>query len=310
MNLLSIRGGGCRGILITKLLFYIEKITQRPIYELFDFYGGSSVGALITAGILVSEDGVKPLYTAQELHHLFLKNLSHCFTWTYKSYFYSGFGLLGPKYTVDGMHAITHTCCANYRMSDLLKPVIFPSYDRTHNKAYYFDREKDGDQLLSDVILSTTSAPTFFPSHEIEINNVKCNMIDSGLVVNDSSQLTYLKATQDIKMLDKSKILLLNLGTGSFCQTVSSSDGLLNWIPNIVNTLMHASIENEMYELSLSLPADNYLLIDIPLDIKYYQLDNVTPEAINYYMAETEKWLEQNQEIMKHFCDKLVANKK
>ena len=55
MNLLSIRGGGCRGLLVTKILVYIEHITQKPIYELFDFYGGSSVGVLITAGILVSE---------------------------------------------------------------------------------------------------------------------------------------------------------------------------------------------------------------------------------------------------------------
>lgn len=308
MNLLSIRGGGVKGVICTRLLMAIETITNKCIYEIFDFCGGSSVGVLITAGILVSDNGTTALYTAAELHQMFLNNLSHCFTWTYKSFLSSGFGLFGPKYTVDGMHAITHTCCADYKMHDLLKPVIFPAYDRANNKAYYFDKEKNGDLLLSDVILGATAAPTYFPSHPIEIGDKKHSMADSGLVINDCSELTYLKATQNIKILDKSKILLLNLGTGRFDQTVTTNDGLLSWIPNIVNTLMHASIENEMFELSLSLPSENYFVIDIPLDIKYYQLDNTTPEAINYYLTETEKWLNDNQEIMKAFCDKLLNN--
>jgi uncharacterized protein len=309
MNLLSIKGGGSRGLISVRLLMEIEKITKTPIYQLFDFFGGSSVGSLICCGILVSEDGKNPLHTAAELYQLFLQNITNCFTWSYRSYLTSGFGLFGPKYTIDGLQSITHQCCAHYRLNDLLQPVIFPVYDRANNKTYYFDKEKNGDLLLSDIILSTVAAPTFFKSHEIEIDNVKHDFVDSGLVANNNSELTFLKATKHMKVLDKSKILLLNLGTGYFQQTVNNKQGLFGWIPNIVDTLMYAGEQNELYELSLSLSEENYMVIDIPLDLKYGQLDNATPEAIEYYISATDKWIDENQELLKFFCDKLVNNK-
>ncbi len=309
MNLLSIRGGGSRGAICLKLLMEIEKITQQPISQLFDYFGGSSVGVLISSGILVSKDGYNPIYTAEELYHIFLKNISNCFTWSYRSYIMSGFGLFGSKYTIDGFNNIINTCCSNYKIKDLLKPVIFPAYDKANNKTFYFEKKHHDELLLTDVILSCTAAPTFFPSHTLNINDTNHSMIDSGLVVNDCSQLTYLKATKNTNLIDKNKILLLNLGTGSFEQTVTHNDGLLNWLPNIVNTLMNASTENELYELSLCLPEENYFVIDIPLDIKYYQLDNTSPDAIEYYIAETEKWINSNYDLLKEFCDKLVANK-
>ena len=308
MNLLSIKGGGSRGTICLKLLLEIERITNTPIHKLFHFCGGSSVGSLICAGLLVSDDGCKPLHTASELYQLFLSNITNCFTWTYRSYITSGFGLFGPKYTIDGLHAITHTCCANFTMNDLLLPVIFPAYDRANNKAYYFDKEKDGQLLLSDVILSTIAAPTFFESHQVNIDNVKHDFVDSGLVANDNSELTFLKATKHMKVLDKSKILLLNLGTGSFKQSINNQQGLYGWIPNIVDTLMYASEQNELHQLSLSLPEENYMVIDIPLDIKYAQLDNTSAEAIQYYIHTTETWINENQDLLKCFCNQLIKN--
>jgi len=40
MNILAIKGGGARGIIVTRFLVEIEKITHRPISELFDYIGG------------------------------------------------------------------------------------------------------------------------------------------------------------------------------------------------------------------------------------------------------------------------------
>ncbi len=308
MNLLSIKGGGIKGLLPLKILVEIEKITKKSIHELFHFVGGSSVGSLIGCGILVSDDGINSLHTADELYQIFLDNITKCFTWTYRSYIMSGFGLFGPKYTNDGLHQITNTCCLNYKMENLLKPVIFPVYDRANNKSYYFEKEKDKDLLLKDVMLSTVAAPTFFESHQIEIDNVKHDFIDSGIVANDNSQLTFLTATKHIDIVDKNKILLLNLGTGSFVQSINDKQGLYGWIPNIVDTLMYASDQNQIYELSLSLSKENYMVVDIPLDIKYSQMDNSTPEAVDYYINTTDAWIKEHEVLLNDFCNKLLNN--
>lgn len=309
MNILAIKGGGARGIIVTRFLVEIERITQRCISELFDYIGGSSVGALIACGMLVPDDYNNPKYTAQEIHKIFLRDMSNAFTWTYKSYITSLFGLLGPSYTNTGLVNITKDLCGDLKLGCLLKPIIFPAYDRIKHRAYYFDIEKDKDATLYDVIMSCTAAPIYFPSHTVELSNEKYDMVDGGIVVNNTAELVYLQATSNLQLIDKSKILELNIGTGTFINISTNSHGLLEWAPMIVTTLMHASNENELFELSLSLPRDNYFIMDVPLDIKYYDIDNIKKETIEYYVNETEKWINDNADSIKAFCHKLLLNK-
>lgn len=309
MNILAIKGGGARGIIVTRFLAEIEKITKIPSYKLFDYIGGSSVGALIACGILVSDDGETPKYTAQEIHDIFLKDMCGAFSWTYSSWFYSGFGLIGPSYTNNGLLKITEDVCSDKKLGDLLKPIIFPAYDRKTHRAYYFEKDKDKDITLHNVIMSCTAAPTYFPSHSMEMNDKKYDMIDGGIVVNNTAELAFLQATKHMNCIDKSKILELNIGTGLFTNTATDKQGLLTWMPMIVDTLMHACNENELFELSLSLPDENYFILDVPLDIKYYYIDDVRKETIDYYVKETEKWIETHKNAIKSFCYKLMANK-
>jgi hypothetical protein len=102
---------------------------------------------------------------------------------------------------------------------------------------------------------------------------------------------------------------MLNLGTGIFDLPETNSDGLAAWAGSIVNTMMNASYENEMYELSLMLPASNYYNMDVPLDINYFQMDNISQDALNYYITETNKWVNNNYDILTTLCDRLLLNK-
>jgi predicted acylesterase/phospholipase RssA len=309
MNILAIKGGGARGVIVTRFLVEIEKITGYSIAQLFDYIGGSSVGALVTCGLLVSDDGINPKYTAQEVHDIFIKNMANAFSWTYGSWIGSVFGLFGPSYTNIGLIKIIDYFCSDKTLGSLLKPIIFPAYDRMTHKAYYFEREKDIDLHLRNVIMSCTAAPIYFPSYTMEIKDRKYDMIDGGIVVNNTAELVFLQATKNMQCIDKSKILELNIGTGLFPNTTTEKHGLLTWLPMIVDTLMHACNENELFELSLSLPQDNYFIMDVPLDIKYYYIDDVRKESINYYIKETDKWIEENQESIMIFCHKLLKNK-
>ena len=205
MNIIAIMGGGARGLISLRILMEIEKITGKPMYELFDYFGGSSVGSLIASGLLISSDGVTAKYTAHQLFNIFMSNVLNSFTWTYYSYISSGFGLIGPSYTTSGLSKIILECCDDYKLENLLKPIIFPAYDRIRQKAYYFDREKNKDLPLLDVMLSCCAAPTYFQSHTMKINDEYYDFADSALVANNNSQLVLLKATQNINLLDRSK---------------------------------------------------------------------------------------------------------
>lgn len=72
-RILSIDGGGIRGIVFLKVAKALEQITNRPVAQLFDFIGGTSTGGIATLG-LTKPDIVqpwRPQYSAQDLLHIY-----------------------------------------------------------------------------------------------------------------------------------------------------------------------------------------------------------------------------------------------
>lgn len=345
-NILIIKGGGARGLIATRLLIEIQKHTKYDINQIFDFVGGCSVGALIGSGLVIpkpkhdtthicnhigifpedncdccernseirhDEDNINPLrFTPESLHNLFLSEMKSAFTWTYSSWIASGFGWFGPKYTNIGLTNIINNICDNTKINDLLLPIIFPSFDITNNKAHYFTKDNSGDLLLRDVLLSTTAAPTYFPSHHCDIDGKKCEMIDGVIVTTNPAQITLLHAMKQYNeenlSYNKSKICELIIGTGSF-DTKITSQGLYSWAGSIIGTFMQGSNDNELYELSMILPPDNFYVMDIPMDAKYDSTDDIKEETLNHYINETEKWILLNTDNIIKFCNKLVLNK-
>lgn len=154
----------------------------------------------------------------------------------------AGFGLLGPKYTNDGLSNIIKECCGDAKL-------------------------KDAELKIKDVILSCTSIPSYFESYKTKINEKDYDFLDSAIITNRPDCLLFLKASAEHPEIPKSKILLLSVGTGIFPNVVSDNNGLLSWARNIASTLITGSEENEQYQLSLSLPAGNYMILDMPLNM-------------------------------------------
>ena len=201
---------------------------------------------------------------------------------------------------------VTNECCGTYTPKHVVKPVIFPTDYKKLNKNYYFT-PKD-NILLTDIIMSTTAAPSYYPAHKVHMNEREYHFVDSGLVSTSCTKLVLLDTLSKYEV-DKHSIVMLNLGTGIFDLPETNSDGLAGWAGSIVNTMMNASYENEMYELSLMLPACNYYNMDVPLDMKYFQMDNISQEALTYYITETNKWVNNNYDILTTLCDRLLLNK-
>lgn len=80
----SFSGGGVRGIIPATITEEMLKISTEnggtgKITDLCDYVVGTSVGGIIAAGLVVSEDGQDPKYTSQEISDVLAKNAKQIF---------------------------------------------------------------------------------------------------------------------------------------------------------------------------------------------------------------------------------------
>ncbi|HSX13973.1 MAG TPA: patatin-like phospholipase family protein [Chlamydiales bacterium] len=69
--ILAIDGGGIRGIIPATMLVEIEKITQKPISDLFPLIGGTSTGGILALGLSTPKSDRTPKFSAQDLLNMY-----------------------------------------------------------------------------------------------------------------------------------------------------------------------------------------------------------------------------------------------
>jgi len=78
IRVLAIDGGGIRGIIPARVLVEIEKLTRRPIAELFDLIVGTSTGGILALG-LTKPGSNGPAFSAAQLLDLYLNHGENIF---------------------------------------------------------------------------------------------------------------------------------------------------------------------------------------------------------------------------------------
>ena len=86
IKVLSIDGGGIRGIIPGKILQRLEDLTGKPIAESFDVISGTSTGGILALGLSVPGDDGKPKYSASQISGLYERNASEIFDASYFSF--------------------------------------------------------------------------------------------------------------------------------------------------------------------------------------------------------------------------------
>ncbi|XP_073262665.1 patatin-2-Kuras 1-like [Populus alba] len=114
ITILSIDGGGVRGIIPSEVLGYLESILQGlennknvRIADYFDFIAGTSTGGLITAMLTASEDGKGPLLSAKKIIGFYMDHSKNIFK---------------KKSTDENSHGeVAKTKSDNARFTDVMK---------------------------------------------------------------------------------------------------------------------------------------------------------------------------------------------
>lgn len=138
-TILSIDGGGIRGVIPAMVLREIEDQTGRRIAELFDVIAGTSTGGLIALGLACPDDGPAPRFRAQELVELYEREGKTIFP----HHLFGRLRQLGDeKYSADGLEKVLEDTFGDTRLKDALTGVIVPAYDIELREPVFFRSQR------------------------------------------------------------------------------------------------------------------------------------------------------------------------
>lgn len=206
--ILSIDGGGIRGLFPAAVLGHIETELKVPLRERFDMFAGTSTGSIIAASVACGAD-------MDRIAGVYRNDGPSIFR---RRRFW------GPRVFEPAIRSRYHQRRLRGALAPLLgdvtlgsieAPLVLPATDIRRGEAYLFRsgyaREKNEDLQvpLIDAVVASCSAPTYFDPTHIG-NNL---LADGGLWANSPSLAAVIEAQQtlDVALED---IRVLSLGTG------------------------------------------------------------------------------------------------
>lgn len=187
MRILSVDGGGIRGIIPALVLTELERLTGRPAADLFDLVAGTSTGGLIALGISRSgEDGGSAL-RAEELVGLYEREGPKIFSRSPWRRLTTVEGVLEEKYSSGPLRDVLRRYLGDARLRDALVDVLVPAYDIERRSPHFFKsararEDPDRDYAMVDAALATASAPTYFePALVRSAASTTAALVDGGV---------------------------------------------------------------------------------------------------------------------------------
>ncbi|MEY8784874.1 CBASS cGAMP-activated phospholipase [Citrobacter freundii] len=221
VRILSLNGGGARGMFTISLLAEFERILalKQPdqdikIGDYFDLITGTSIGGILALGLAKGK-------SARELERVFYDKANDIFPkrWWLFNLLKS---LVAPIYSSTPLRQTIEMMIGDETtFNDLTRRVMIPAVNLSTGKPQFFktphnpDFTRDGPLKLIDAALATSAAPTFFAPHRSE--DLGAYFADGGLVANNPSYIGLLEVFQDMKSdfpdVTHKDIHILNIGT-------------------------------------------------------------------------------------------------
>ncbi len=293
-KILSIDGGGIRGIIPGQVLIALEaKLQQKTnnpnarIADFFDFFAGTSTGGILTCILLCPDenDPTKARFSAQEAVNLYIQNGNSIFD----ANFFDKVRTVvwKAKYKASGIEA----CLAKYfdqlKLNQLLKPCIVTSYDIGNRDTKFFaqhDYAKLGDKAnfwVKDVCRATSAAPTYFQPELIKsLSGDEYACVDGGMFANNPALCAYSEVRNAKGNPTAKDMFVVSIGTGSanklYPYAQAKNWGDIGWVRPVIDIMMAGAAEVTDYHLLKMFSAQNHQ--DNYIRIQPTSLGDANPE--------------------------------
>ncbi len=272
-RILSIDGGGIRGVFPASLLAKVEESIGTPVADYFDLIVGTSTGGIIALGLGLGLSASDVLRFYEEhgpaifSGNRIMRSLRHL-----------GLSKYDSKPLRDALEAVF----GDRRLGESAKRLVIPSCNLVTGEvhvwktAHHYRLERDYRERVVDVALSTAAAPTYFPAYR---SAAGLPLIDGGVWANNPAGVATVEAV-GILGWPPDSLRVLSIGCTSSPLDVRWGRkfglGLAYWGPKIAEVFMTAQSSAAM-GTAAHLVSDRQNVIRIsPLLPKGFKLDSVS----------------------------------
>lgn len=309
VRILSLDGGGIRGIIPALVLEYVEQQLQEKtqntnarIADYFDMIVGTSTGGILACYYLIPNDepGPSSKYNATRALEIYANRGKEIFNQAKQK---SWFGLRqlfnATKFSPKNLEHIFMETFGDLKYHELLKPCLVTSFNMSTGKAVFFNssepkaKQEKRKFYVRDVTRSTSAAPTYFPPAIIKnlATNEEMVNLDGGVFANNPSMCAYAEARKtNFEQLGLHKpmakdLLILSIGTGSMPSDIenyrkSKRWSIINWAKTIPDIMMDGGLDTVNYQIDKIFKSlgeehqKNYKRINVPQHMRFPEEEN------------------------------------
>ncbi|XP_037110662.1 calcium-independent phospholipase A2-gamma-like isoform X1 [Syngnathus acus] len=316
IRILSIDGGGLRGLLALQTLQKLETMTGKPIYKLFDYICGVSTGAIL--GFMLGVFQLSP----SECDDLYRKLGSEVFKqnvivgtvkmgWNHAFYDSQAWEILLKEKM--GSHLLVETSrnlecpkvaavSAIVNQGTPLKAYVFRNYNLLPGVRSHY--QGGCQHQLWQALRASSAAPGYFQEFPLGSDLHQ----DGGLLINNPTAL----AIHESKCLwpDTPLECVVSVGTGRLETMGKSNSGTYTSLKTKINNVISSATDTEEVHAMLDgfLPADTYFRFN-PYVSEDISIDDNRQEKLDLLEAEAFRYLERNEEKLRKAARILTREK-
>ncbi|MCE3258693.1 MAG: patatin [Bacteroidetes bacterium] len=335
-RILSVDGGGLRGVVPLTILKTVEQITGKPLWQSFDLIAGTSTGGLIAGAVTIprnpanKEEGAK--YSLDDILKIYLERGKEIFParrTKLGEFIEKADDLIKPKFSDEGIARVFSDVCGDSRLNDSLTDIMICTYDLSNNVPLFFKTRSSRNNpeqniLLYEACRATSAGPTYLPAFELVYPNGEENpnrlCIDGGVYINNPSlgalaefsknHCEYGHGDKDTD-IDYDDVFVLSIGTGSFSGRITADEakhkGQLFWANRISDVMMRGVNRTTDYEMKEMMEDGNYLRLTIDIyREEFSEMSRSDSKTSEYLLQQTNAQVLTDPYKMKALNDFLI----
>jgi predicted acylesterase/phospholipase RssA len=344
--LLSIDGGGMRGIVPAQVLAEIERRTRASVSELFDAIAGTSTGGILALALSRRGKDGAPLFAARDLIEMYTSNGQQIFSKRGLRGFFdrlverspflrqrriqagipmnSDFvDLFAPKYSPAGRLAVMRKYLEGSKLSEAATRLFIPSYDtQLRIPVFFVSRGADAEDnplyrcihqnvSMVDAAMATSAAPTYFPPHRLDNGTYSpedgfYSLIDGGVFAINPAILANAFLNRSGK-----RAFIVSLGTASMSRSYPYGRarrwGAKDWAAPLLEIVADSGTESVACALAKLLPAGDFVRLQPALTTVTEDMDDASAENLSQLREIATRLIEENDELIDSVCARLAA---